>query len=121
MYHQSVEINDLPKLFNRLSKNSFWDYKLQQQKWLKLIWVAFNGKKPDQPLKRASIVITRFSSKEPDVDGLFSGMKYPLDALVKNGILIDDRPSVIDFQAKWQKCSPKMGKISIEVREILSE
>lgn len=118
MYHQTVEIYDLPKLFNRLSKTSFWDYKEQQQKWLKLIWIAFNGKKPKSPLTKAKISMTRCSSKEPDVDGLMSGMKYPLDGLVKNDILIDDKPSIVSFQALWRKAPQKEGKLIIEIEEM---
>lgn len=121
MYRIVFEIDTLPKLQNARSKTSFWNYHREAKNWVNWVTLATQGKRPLAPLKKANVTITRCSSVEPDCDGLFSGMKAPLDAIVRSGIILDDRPSIINFIAKWEKAPQKEGKIRFEIEEIPAE
>ncbi len=121
MYRITFEIDTLPQLQNARSKTSFWNYHREAKNWVNWVALAIIGHLPDKPLNRANVTLTRCSSIEPDCDGLFSGMKAPLDALVKVGIIKDDRPSVINFQAKWEKAPKNKGKIRFEIQEIATD
>ncbi len=121
MYKITFDINTLPKLVNARSKTSFWNYHREAKNWVNWVALALIGKLPDKPLNRANVTLTRYSSVEPDCDGLYSGMKAPLDALVKVGMVKDDRPSVINFQARWEKTSPNEGKIRFEIQELAAD
>lgn len=74
------------------------------------------GKRPKEPLKKSEVIITRCSSREPDLDNLYASLKAPLDALVKSGIIIDDKPSVCSLQAKWQKTTIKESRLIFEIK-----
>lgn len=121
MFYIYFEVESLPKLQNARSKTSFWNYHREAKNWVTWVGLATIGKRPEKPLKRALVIITRCSSQEPDCDGLYSGMKAPLDALVKMGIIEDDRPSMIEFIAKWEKAPLKKGKIKFQIKEIVPE
>jgi hypothetical protein len=74
---------------------------------------------PERPLMKAKLTLTRCSSAEPDFDGLVSSFKILIDHLVKNGVIIDDRSSVIGQPTYlWKKERPTMGHILIEVEGI---
>lgn len=55
---------------------------------------------------------------ETDYDGLAHSFKPVLDALVQNKILLDDRPSVLSVEYKWEKGKRGKGFIRVEVMEI---
>lgn len=68
------------------------------------------------PLDKAKLTLTRFSSSEPDWDGLVSSFKHVIDGLVEAGVIVDDKMSVIGQpQYFWVKCAPKKGRIKVEV------
>ena len=117
-----LEIPELPKLTNAMGKSSIWYTHNERNKWRKLVGyklMEISGK-PAEPFKKARLTLTRFSSREADWDGLAASWKYPVDALVYNGVIIDDKPSVIEVKCLWEKCSPKLGKVKIEIEEIKS-
>ncbi len=118
MYKITFEVDVLPKLHNARSKTSFWNYHREAKNWVNWVILTIGRTLPKEPLKRATVTLTRYSSSEPDCDGLYSGMKAPLDALVKAKVIKDDRPSVIDFQARWKKCPQNQGKIRFEIEEL---
>lgn len=94
--------------------------KLWQQKVLNSIihHVGF-GFAPKEPLKKARLTITRCSSKAPDYDGLVSGAKPIIDALVKLKIIEDDNISVIGQPTfLWEKGKKGQGKMKVKVEEI---
>ena len=85
--------------------------------WEALVAAHCVGHKPSRPLESASIVLTRLSSSEPDADNLVSSFKFILDGLTKCGVILDDKPSIIGIpEFRWQKTSPKKGRIRIHVR-----
>lgn len=90
----------------------------EARKWKSLVENLSFNKLPPEPLKKAHLKLTRFSSREPDWDGLVSGFKHVIDGLKSSGIILDDKMSVIgkpDYF--WTKTSPKEGRIEIEVIE----
>lgn len=70
-------------------------------------------------MAKAKLTLTRYSSKEPDFDGLCSSFKNVIDGLVEAGVIIDDKMSVIGQPTyAWVKCPPKKGKIKVVVEEL---
>lgn len=84
----------------------------------RIVMAFVSGKKPPQPLNSYSLECLRSSSSEPDYDGLVLSFKPVIDALVRNGILADDKLSNSGaWQVYWSKAKPKKGFISITVTE----
>lgn len=72
--------------------------------------------RPKEPLPKARVRLTRFSSVEPDPDNLAASWKFVLDGLKFAKIIEDDKRSVIGQPGShWSKAKPKHGKIRIEV------
>lgn len=114
-YLLEIEIPDLPKTYNAISKRSFWTRVNENKKWLKLVFIYSHCRTPSEPLTKAIVTLTRMSSREPDADGLYSSFKSVLDALKNNHIILDDKPSVIDLKCLWEKAKRKEGKIKVKV------
>ncbi len=116
-YHIEIELFGLPKRTN--NTQSSWRARMaESRKWKSLVAsaVILSGNRPVRPLKKAKLICTRFSSIEPDYDGLVSGFKHPIDGLVEAGVLVNDKMSVIgkpDY--RWEQAKQKQGKIKIEV------
>lgn len=79
--------------------------------------VMMNGGLPKEPLTKARLTCIRMSSNEPDYDGLVSGFKPVIDALVEIGVLKSDKPSCITTTYLWEKGQPKFGRIRVRVEE----
>ena len=118
-YELEFEINDLPKTINAIGY-MHWTVRAKEiKKWHGLVRCASNGKLPDAPLEKAKLILTRFSSKCPDSDGLVHSFKSVIDGLRKSNILSDDNFGVIGMpEYKWEKAPPKKGKIKVKVEEI---
>jgi Holliday junction resolvase RusA-like endonuclease len=115
----TIEIQDLPKTVNAMGKASIWYAQAERKKWRNEVMAAV-VQKPYQerehlPLKRAAVTLTRCSSSEPDIDNLYASFKFVIDGLVHAGVIVDDKPSVIDLKCAWRKAKPKEGKIIIQV------
>jgi Holliday junction resolvase RusA-like endonuclease len=115
-----IVINDLPKTANSIGKNSFWYTQAERKKWRHAVLVAVvrevqQREKVGMPYPRASLTLTRHSSSEPDIDNLYSSFKFVIDGLVHAGVIIDDKPSVIDLKCCWQRAKRSEGKITIRV------
>lgn len=114
------EINGLPAMPNSLL-GAHWTVRSKNKKaWLEQIHVATLGRRPKQPLEKAALTLTRFSSMEPDEDGLCGSFKPVIDSLVDLGILINDKKAntgTPDY--RWVKCSPGKGKINVLVEGFL--
>lgn len=80
------------------------------------------NKEPKEPLKKAKVTLSRFSTREPDFDGLVCSFKPILDGLTNSKIIIDDKMSVIGQPTyKWEKIGKGKGKIHILVEELPME
>lgn len=67
-------------------------------------------------LHRALLTLTRYSSSEPDFDGLVSGFKHVLDGLVDAGVIVNDKPSVIGSPSYlWRREKPGLGYITVRI------
>ena len=90
----------------------------EARKWKKMVSLVVVGKKPSQPLKKAKLTLTRYSSVCPDSDGLVSGFKRIVDGLVEAGILENDKFVNIGMpDYRWEKALPKNGRVTVTVEE----
>jgi len=66
--------------------------------------------------KICSVTVTRYASRQLDWDNMAGGLKFLLDAMVKNEIIEDDNPScVVSLYLKQVKCKRKDEKTVVEV------
>lgn len=89
--------------------------------------LAAIGHKPSVPIQRCRIEIERHSTRFPDWDGLYGGLKPLLDCLVvarQNnphglGIILDDNPEVIrELKAIPVKSTRKGAKTVVRIFEV---
>jgi Holliday junction resolvase RusA-like endonuclease len=123
VYHIKFEMQGLPETTNKVRRHGHWSKTHKSRKMWKamvpLCMLEFGHRKPRQPLTRAKLVLTRYSSVRPDFEGLVSTFKGILDGLVECGVLIDDNMGVIGQpEYHWVKAPAGKGKISIEVQEV---
>lgn len=118
-YSLAFELQGLPKMPNSLL-GSHWRARAgHAQEWHRKMWRCAWHLKPEKPLERAVVTFTRYSSREPDFDGLAGSFKAVADGLVKCGIIVDDRPSCIGQPTYlWEKCAPKKGHVKIKVEGV---
>ncbi len=82
--------------------------------------IMVGDKAPEKPLKKARLVLTRYSSNSPDFDGLVSSFKHVIDGLVDAGVIQNDKFENIGApEYVWEKCGRRAGKITVEVFESL--
>jgi hypothetical protein len=95
----TFEIHGLPKMAN--GGHGHWraDY-AHKQMWRKMA------------------TFTRCSSSEPDDDGLVHGFKATRDALKHFGVIVDDRPSCLKSEYKWERAKRGAGKIKVSVEQL---
>jgi len=80
---------------------------------------AVKGREPKTPLKKAIIVVTRYSSRACDYDNLVSSGKALIDGLTEAGIIEDDSLDHIGIPIfKWEKTKPKEGRVSVAVYDL---
>jgi len=113
-YLLDITIECLPKTPNSIGKASIWQSHGERHKWRKEIAFHTLGKVPDFPIKLSNLYLTRCSSRQPDIDNLYSSFKFVIDALKYNKIIEDDKPSNFsEFKCSWQKA--KKGSIRIRL------
>lgn len=118
-YSLEFEILALPKMPNQLLGSHWRRRVVHAKKWTDLVALATNQFRPPQPLTSAALRFVRISSAEPDYDGLCGSFKALADALVKNGIILDDSPGVIGVpDYRWEKGIRGYGKVRVSVTEI---
>lgn len=111
------EINHLPSLTNRLA-TMHWAKRMRENQlflahMIALIPVKFRNKRAAHV---KSITYTRYSSQQPDFDGLAASFKGIQDCIVKLGIIEDDNPKVIEASHyKWVKAKRNEGKVHVRI------
>lgn len=118
-YYLEFEIKELPKPIN--AQNSMhWAQKGKYVRhWHTLVNASVCPRKPKAPLNRAKLTLTRFSSSEPDFDGLVSSFKPVIDGLITSGVLENDKFSNIGrSEYVWINTQRGQGKIKVIVEEI---
>jgi len=75
---------------------------------------------PKTPWPKAKISYDYYNNREIDADNFHIGCKPWQDAIVKAGILKDDKPSNLELgHIKWHKCKRGEEKVVIEIEELL--
>ena len=120
MYTLEFEIPALPKTTNANSRVHWRSKHREAKNWDLLInhHATLQGK-PKAPLHRAILKLTRYSSSEPDYDGLVSSFKFVIDALVSCGVLVNDKRENVGVpEYKWEKVARNKGGIKVIVEEV---
>jgi Holliday junction resolvase RusA-like endonuclease len=91
------------------------DYRLKKR-WATLVqWAKFElPRRPQAPLERARVLVTRYSPGSMDIDNLYGSVKHLLDALIVNGFIVDDSAKHIELQVKQVKDNRKRTFVMIE-------
>lgn len=119
-YRLDITIPGLPPMTNDVLAMNLRDRLRSKKQWKTAVMFKTAGKRPAAPLARAHLTLTRFSTRRPDPDGLTSGFKHVIDALVLANILENDKHENIGFPSYfWEPAKANMGKIRIEVIEIV--
>lgn len=91
-----------------------------KKRWQKLVYHAYleTYRRVTEPLARARVTVTRFAPRPiRDRDNLYGGCKNLMDALVSNGLIIDDSSDHIDLhvrQGEWERGAVKRTHVLIE-------
>ena len=119
-YRLRLEIPRLPPLQAAGTTGGHWAKRVREKVWWdsQIGWHVRAGGRPAVPLPMANVTMTRHSTMEPDADNLAASWKYPLDALVKAGVIESDKPSVIEFISRWAKAKRASQGVTIEVRSL---
>ena len=115
-YKLEFEINELPKLPNQLLGQRWFIRSRHATRWKALVAQQVIRRAPEIPLTKASLTLTRISSREPDYDGLVGSFKAVIDALVDYRVLAGDTMKIIGKPTyDWVRGKPKQGKIIVKV------
>ena len=88
---------------NQLDK-MHWSKRHKIAKRLKrTVWALSQGQRPQTPLIKSKVTITSHRKSLLDPDNLVAGAKPYIDALVTNGIIIDDKPENISLKIDQAK------------------
>jgi len=119
MYRLFFVIHSLPKTPNSLLQKHWRANNAEAKKWKRLVWSECLGQMPEKTLEKAKITLKRYSSSEPDFDGLVGSFKHVLDGLVESRVILNDKMSCIGAPIySWEKVAPKNGRIEITVESI---
>jgi len=120
MYTLEFTIKDLPKTSNAIMS---WKIRMgNARKWRLKVVMAALGFEPKEPLKLATLELTRHSSRSPDYDGLVSSFKPIIDGLIDARIIENDRMTNIGApKYSWQKAKHGAGHITVKVTEGLKD
>jgi hypothetical protein len=115
MYKINFFINKLPKSLNVKLRSHYFELAKEHKNWVFLIALKVIGNKPDKPLNKAKIKITRYCKKYMDFDGYVGSLKPVIDALVRNDLLIDDNWNVLSDWTIDQKIVSKGQELGLEI------
>jgi len=112
-----IEIPGLPPLTN--AQKGHWSVRRKSNElWKRKTASALVGRAPRCALPAVRVTYTRYSSAEPDFDGLVSGFKYIQDSLVRFGFVENDKMQNIRATYLWEKAKRGEGKIKVRIEEI---
>ena len=116
-YELLIELKGLPPMAN--GSHGSWQRTWAIKKaWKQRVGYLLMDKAPQYPYKKIKVRFTRYSSVEPDYDGLVHGFKAVKDALVEYGFAQNDKISNMESEYRWIKAKAKEGKITIEITPI---
>lgn len=115
-YRLEITIPGLPKMANQQLRGSWRAKHGHAVLWKRKVWKYVWHLRPETPLEKAKITITRGSSMEADFDGLVSGGKHLIDGLVEAAVIINDKPSCIGQPCyHWERAARGKGFVRILV------
>ena len=109
-----------PKVRGNARVNRFEkaDLIAEEKQYMKDLLKACEGSVPYETFKKARATFNYWNPKEIDWDNFLIGCKAWMDAIVKAGILVDDKPSVLSIVLDgWHKCKRGEEKVVIEIEE----
>jgi len=114
-----ITIKDLPKMPNSLLRKHWAIITKEKNKWHTYVKLSLGINRPKAPLKKAKLTLTRYSMRAPDYDGLVGSFKYVVDGLVKAGVIVDDKVSVIgDSKYNWVKAKKVDQRIEVVIETV---
>jgi len=116
---------------NVLKNMHFHAYKHLRRMWRNRVLVALNGKRPQAPIERAFLVVTReCAGSGLDWDNVYGGLKPILDCLVSPsmrnpdglGLIVDDALQHMPFPpfVRQLPAKPGKGRTTVQVYELTS-
>lgn len=118
-YLLEFELEGLPRTTNSLVRSQWRARHNHAVMWKQAVFTKCWHLRPDEPLTKARITITRHSAKCPDFDGMVSASKHVVDGLIQAKIIIDDNMVVVGIPTYlWQRASPRKGKITVKVEGV---
>lgn len=119
-YQLEFTISGLPKTGNQLLRGH-WSVKHGHAKmWKMRVYKACWHLRPEKPLKRAKLTLTRVSSVETDFDNRVSSFKPIIDGLVQAKVLAGDKQENIGQPSYvWERGKPGEGCVRVRVEEVL--
>lgn len=119
-YILEFELPGLPAMMNASGRSRHWrTVAREKRRWRQTTALVVRSRRPPQPLAKAKLSCTRFSSNEPDFDGLVSGFKPIIDGLKDAGILVDDKSANIGQPSyTWEHAPNGQGKVRIRIEEV---
>lgn len=123
MYKLHLIIDGLPRRTN--NNASSWRARAAEARvWKRRVVDAVVLKRaaPAAPLAKAKLILRRYSSVEPDSDGLVSSFKHVIDGLIEAKVLKNDKRENIGMPAyDWRYAPRNNGFIEIMVEEVSPE
>ena len=116
-YRLRFKIAGLPKMANG-GHGSWQRDAAEKKKWKLLVAKELVGRSPGTPFDCIVVKFIRHSATEPDFDGLVHGFKSIRDALVKFGLVVDDKNKNMRAEYLWKFAPRGKGHIEVEVEEV---
>ena len=117
-YSITFEVHTMPLTLNEVMGKHWRARHTNFEKVKSEIGARLTGLKPKTPLKSISVKILRMSSGTLDPDNLYFTCKPVLDALVREGVMIDDGfeniKKLSPTQVKIKRGMPKKLIVSVE-------
>ncbi len=118
-YLLELVLEGLPKTTNTLARCHWRSRHGHAQTWHRKVIGAIGLRAPPEPLERARLTYTRCSTQECDFDGLVSSFKHVQDALIKAGVIVNDRRADIGQPTYlWESAPQRKGHIKIKVESV---
>jgi Holliday junction resolvase RusA-like endonuclease len=116
-YRLELSLAKLPDLQAAGQVPKHWAVRNREKVWWRnqIAWWVVSKGKPEKPLQRASVTLTRCSTQEPDTGNLAASFKAIEDALVHAGVLEDDCPRVCRPVYAWERAKRGQGGVRIVV------
>lgn len=123
------EIPGLTPTLNELRKMDMHTYRKSREAMAWQVRAALNrvGYFAQEPMQRAAVAIARYSTGEPDHDGLVGGIKPLVDCLVVAsishpnglGVIVDDKPARLALTVTSERAETRADqKIVVAISEL---